>query len=103
MIFFRDCVLDIYLDGVSNVAEIFPNRNRSNGYSYVIDFDLEELRRLTIRERFRPFNGTQIFPSRFPSNSVITFQLATLNETIELLLGFNRATGQQRQLLIEIK
>ncbi|CAF1602756.1 unnamed protein product [Rotaria magnacalcarata] len=94
---------DIYLDGVSNVAEIFPNRNRSNGYSYVIDFDLEELRRLTIRERFRPFNGTQIFPSRFPSNSVITFQLATLNETIELLLGFNRATGQQRQLLIEIK
>ncbi|CAF5149064.1 unnamed protein product, partial [Rotaria magnacalcarata] len=40
---------------------------------------------------------------RFPSNSVITFQLATLNETIELLLGFNRATGQQRQLLIEIK
>ncbi|CAF4201970.1 unnamed protein product, partial [Rotaria magnacalcarata] len=35
--------------------------------------------------------------------SVITFQLATLNETIELLLGFNRATGQQRQLLIEIK
>ncbi|CAF0759715.1 unnamed protein product [Rotaria sp. Silwood1] len=94
---------DIYLDGVSNVAEVFPNRNRSNGFHYVIDFDLEELRRLSIRERFIPFNGTQVFPLRLPSNTNISFRLSTLNETVELLLGLNRATGQRRQLLIEIK
>ncbi|CAF4168801.1 unnamed protein product, partial [Rotaria sordida] len=94
---------DIYLDGVSNVAEIFPNRNHSNGFHYVIDFDLAELRRLSIRERFIPFNGTQVFPLRFPSNTNISFHLSTLNETIELLLGLNRATRQRRQLLIEIK
>ncbi|CAF2392476.1 unnamed protein product [Rotaria sp. Silwood2] len=94
---------DIYLDGVSNVAEIFPNRNRSNGFHYVIDFDLDELRRLSIRERFIPFNGTQVFPLRFPSNANVSFHLSTLNETIELLLGLNRATGQRHQLLIEIK
>ncbi|CAF0988143.1 unnamed protein product [Rotaria sordida] len=66
---------DIYLDGVTNVSGIFPNRNRSDVLNYVIDFDLYELLR---------------------------FYLSTLNETIELLFGLNRATGRQRQLLIEI-
>ncbi|CAF1065624.1 unnamed protein product [Rotaria sordida] len=67
---------DIYLDGVTNVSDIFPNRNRSDVLNYVIDFNLYELLR---------------------------FYLSTLNETIELLFGLNRATGRQRQLLIEIK
>jgi glycerophosphoryl diester phosphodiesterase len=48
-------------------------------------------------------NGTQVYPLRFPSKSNVPFRLPTLNETIELLLGLNRATGRQRQLLIEIK
>jgi glycerophosphoryl diester phosphodiesterase len=91
------------LDAVSNVAEIFPNRNRSNGLHYVIDFDLQELRQLTIHERIRPFNGTQVFPLRFPANTSVHFQLSTLNETIELILGLNRATGRRRELLVEIK
>ncbi len=95
--------IDIYLNGVSNVAEIFPNRNRSNGLHYVIDFDLNELRLLSIHERVIPFNGTQIFPLRFPSNASVPFHLSTLNETIELLLGLNRATRRRRELLIEIK
>jgi glycerophosphoryl diester phosphodiesterase len=88
---------------VSNVAEIFPNRNRSDGFHYVIDFNLKELRQLTIHERLRPFNGTQIFPLRFPANTSVQFQLATFNETIELILGLNRATGRRRELLVEIK
>jgi glycerophosphoryl diester phosphodiesterase len=91
------------LDAVSNVAEIFPNRNRSNGLHYVIDFDLKELRLLRINERIRPLNGTQVFPLRFPSNTSVPFHLSTLNETIELLLGLNYATGRRRELLIEIK
>ena len=95
--------IDIYLNAVSNVDEVFPNRNRSNGLHYVIDFDLEELRRLKIHERVWLFNGTQVFPLRFPSNSSVLFRLPTLNETIELLLGLNAATGQRRELLIEIK
>jgi glycerophosphoryl diester phosphodiesterase len=97
------CFTDIYLNSVSNVEEVFPNRNRSNGLHYVLDFDLKELRRLTIHERVRPLNGTQVFPLRFPANTNVPFRLATLNETIELLLGLNAATGQRRQLLIEIK
>ncbi|CAF2389203.1 unnamed protein product [Rotaria sp. Silwood2] len=94
---------DIYLDGVTNVGDVFPNRSHSDGLNYVIDFDLDELRRLNIHERVRPLNGTQVYPLRFPSKSKVPFHLSTLNETIELLLGLNRATGRQRQLLIEIK
>jgi glycerophosphoryl diester phosphodiesterase len=91
------------LDGVSNVAELYPNRNRSNGLHYVIDFDLEEIRHLNIHERVQPLNGSQIFPLRFPSNTNVPFRASTLNETIELLLGLNRATGRRRELLVEIK
>ncbi len=92
------------MDAVSNVAEIFPGRNHSNGLHYVIDFDLEELRQLSIHERvFIPFNGTQVFPLRFPSNTSVRFHLSTLNETIELILGLNHATSRQRDLIIEIK
>ncbi len=91
------------MDAVSNVADVFPNRNRSDGLHYVIDFDLEELQRLNVHERIRPLNGTQVFPLRFPSNANVAFRLSTLNETIELLLGLNRATGLRRQLLVEIK
>ncbi|UJR10412.1 hypothetical protein I4U23_014616 [Adineta vaga] len=94
---------DIYLDGVTNVGEVLPGRNRSNGLSYVIDFTLDELRDLTVHERVRPLNGTQTFPLRFPAKFNVNFRLSTLNETIELLLGLNRATGRKRQLLIEIK
>jgi glycerophosphoryl diester phosphodiesterase len=102
-LFFSSSILDIYLDGVTNVGEILPNRNRSDGLNYVIDFTLEDLRKLNVHERVIPLNGTQVYPLRFPSNSNVTFHLSTLNETIELILGLNRATNRQRQLLIEIK
>lgn len=88
---------------MSNVETTFPNRKRSDGFFYVIDFDLEELRRLKVYERVQPLNKSSVFPGRFPSNSNVSFHLATLNETIEFILGLNRAFGQQRQLLIEIK
>ena len=91
------------MDGVTNVTEVYPNRNRSDGLNYVVDFDLDELRRLKIHERVHPLNGTPVYPLRFPSKSNVNFHLTTLNETIELLLGLNRATKRQHQLLIEIK
>jgi glycerophosphoryl diester phosphodiesterase len=69
----------------------------------VIDFDLIDLRRLSIHERIVPFTNTQVYPSRFPSSSNVSFHLSTLNETIELLLGLSHSTDRQYQLLIEIK
>ncbi|CAF2956470.1 unnamed protein product [Rotaria sp. Silwood2] len=94
---------DLYLNAISNVDDIFPNRNRSDGYHYVIDFDLNELRRLTIHERTLPFINIQVYPSRFPASSAVPFHLSTLNETIELLFGLSHSTNRQYQLLIEIK
>ncbi len=91
------------MDAVTDVGKIFPNRSRSNGLNYVIDFTLEELRKLNVSERVIPLNGTQVYPLRFPSQSNVHFRLSTLNETIELILGLNYATGHQRELLIEIK
>ncbi|CAF2683712.1 unnamed protein product [Rotaria sp. Silwood2] len=94
---------DLYLNAISNVDDIFPNRNRSDGYHYVIDFDLNELRRLTIHERTLPFINIQVYPSRFPASSAVPFHLSTLNETVELLFGLSHSTNRQYQLLIEIK
>ena len=91
------------MNAVSNVEQIFPDRNRSDGFHYVVDFDLQELRQLSIHERVRPFNGTQVYPLRFPANTSVPFHISTLNETIELILGLNRATGRRRDLLVEIK
>lgn len=85
------------------MREIFRNQSHSNGLNYVIEFTLSELRQLRVHERVVPGTNESVFPLRFPSNSKVPFQLSTLNETIELLLGLNRATGRQRQLLIEIK
>lgn len=96
-------LIDLFLNAISNVEQIFPDRNRSDGLYYVIDFDLQELRQLRIHERLRLFNGTQVYPLRFPANTSISFQIPTLNETIELIMGLNRATGRLRDLLVEIK
>lgn len=100
---FSNIYSDIYLDGVSDVSKQFPNRSRADGLNYVLDFTLSQIRQLNIHERVWPSNGSQVYPSRFPANSTVPFQLATLNETIELILGLNRATGHRRELLIEIK
>ena len=39
---------DIYLDEKTNVAELFPEKTRSDGRYYVFDFTLAELRGLTL-------------------------------------------------------
>jgi glycerophosphoryl diester phosphodiesterase len=79
---------DIYLDEVTNVADVFPDRKRINDSRfYAIDFTLDEIKTLKASERFRftPPNA-QIFPNRFPAGTS-SFQLNTLSEEIELLQG----------------
>ena len=43
---------DHLLDTVSNVREIYPDRARADGSYYVVDFTLDEIRRLAVYERF---------------------------------------------------
>lgn len=93
----------MFLDAISNVREIFPGRNRSDGLNYLIDFDLVELEKLRVHERVDPTSGEQIYPQRFPWKSEIDLKISTLNETLQFLLGFRRSTNRNLEILIELK
>jgi len=95
---------DHYLDRVTNVAEVYPNRNRKDGRYYVIDFTLSEITQLEMTERFKIENGKQIvvFPQRFPIWKS-SFRVHTFQEEIELIQGLNKSTGKNVGLYTEIK
>lgn len=59
---------DHFLDNLTDVATKFPNRARSDGRYYVIDFTLAELRELKTTENFFIKNGEMkpVYPGRFP-------------------------------------
>jgi len=95
---------DHYLDRVTNVAELFPERIREDGRYYAIDFTLAEIQTLLMTEGFTLENGqpTAIFPERFPlwqSN----FKVHTLADEIELIQGLNKSTGKDVGIYPEIK
>lgn len=96
---------DHYLDRVTDVAERFPDRARSDGRYYAIDFTLAEIKTLRVTEGFKlDDRGNKVagFPQRFPmwqSN----FQVATLAEEIELIQGLNKTLGYDIGIYPEIK
>lgn len=93
---------DKTLDATTNVAQVFPKRARDDGHFYAIDFHIDELRRLSLRERIEPATGAPRFPDRWPSDQG-QFQLVTFEELIELTRELNRSTGRQVGLYPELK
>lgn len=93
---------DLYLEAVTNVADLFPDRRRDDGHWYAIDLTLEEIKRLRVHERIDPRTGRPVFPGRFPVGRG-AFRIATLAEEIELIQGLNRTTGRQVGIYPEIK
>ena len=93
---------DIHLDGVTNVADIFPNRYRNDGRFYALDFTLAEIRQLRVHERRDQETGKRVFPKRFPATGS-TFFVPTLLEEIELIQGMNASRGMQTGIYPEIK
>ncbi|CAM1359671.1 glycerophosphodiester phosphodiesterase [Tenacibaculum xiamenense] len=93
---------DIYLDDVTNVATIFPERKREDDRYYVIDFTFAELQQLKVTERFKPSTGKQFYPNRFPKNKG-NFRLHSLSQEIELIQGLNYSTGKSIGIYPEIK
>lgn len=94
---------DIHLDRVTNVALRFPGRQRDDGRYYVRDFDLAELRELTVWERFSDSAGNEpVFPQRFPAKSG-GFGIATLDEELRMIRGLNQAAGRAVGIYPEIK
>jgi glycerophosphoryl diester phosphodiesterase len=84
---------DVTLNSISNVAEVFPDRAIDGKY-FVHDFTLDELRRLSLSER----NAD----GRFPPGSG-RFQIATLEEHIQLIQGLNESRNHKAGLYVEVK
>ena len=95
---------DHFLDRVSNVARIYPNRARPDGRFYAIDFTLDELRKLQLTGGFDVTNNQVVanFPKRF-SVWKSTFQIHTFAEEIEFIQGLNQSTGRSVGIYPEIK
>jgi glycerophosphoryl diester phosphodiesterase len=93
---------DLHLDDVTDVALKFPGRQRSDGRHYVIDFDLAELKTLTVFERRAPGRAAAKYPARFPADTGL-FGIATLAEELALIGGLNRSTGRAAGIYPEIK
>jgi glycerophosphoryl diester phosphodiesterase len=91
---------DVTIDAVTDVAELFPDRARADGGFYAIDFDLDELRQLSVMERAE--HGEQVYPRRFPRGAS-RFGIATLAEEIELIQGLNLSTGREAGIYPEVK
>lgn len=93
---------DIYLEEVTNVTSVFPDRKREDGRYYVIDFTFEELRQLNVNERIDRKTGEVVYPGRFPSGNS-SFALHSLQDEIELIQGLNKSTGKEVGIYPEIK
>ena len=93
---------DIHLEGVSDVADQFPDRAREDGRWYARDFDLEELKLLRVFERMNDDGSAAVYSGRFPYKTG-NFRFSTLNEEIELTQGLNRSTGRNVGIYPEIK
>lgn len=92
---------DHFLDSVTNVATIFPQRARDDGRFYVIDFTLDEIRSLRMTEVFTA-SKQAVYPDRFPLWQS-TFKVHTLEHEIELIQGLNKSTGKNIGIYPEIK
>ena len=92
---------DIFLDRVTDVAAVFPGRERGDGRFYVRDFVLEELQALHVWERMNA-DGTPVYPQRYPAKSG-NFQVSTLREELAFIQRLNEQTGRCAGIYPEIK
>lgn len=95
---------DHYLDRVTNVADVYPERKRQDGRYYAIDFTLEEIKGLEMTEGFNIKDGERVagYKGRFPIWKS-TFRVHTLAEEIELIQGLNKSTGNNIGIYPEVK
>lgn len=87
------CLHDVHLELTTNVEEKFPNRKRTDGHWYSVDFTLSEIKSLHVHERTA---------NRFPRGKA-QFDLPTFEEMIELVQGLNRTSGREVGIYPELK
>ncbi len=94
---------DHYLDAMTNVAELYPDRRRKDGLHYAVDFTLEEIKKLRLHERVDPATGRALHPGRFPAESAVHFEIPTLEEEIDFIQGLNKSMAMDVGFYIEPK
>ena len=95
---------DHSLNTSTDVAQKFPNRKRSDGAYYVIDFTLAELKSLTVHERRQDNMKDMVFPDRFPSIDTISdFRIPTFEEFILTVQGLNKSRNKDIGIAPEMK
>ena len=100
---------DPYLDRVTNVMEVFPERSRKvfgETRWLAIDFTLQEIKSLSMTEAFSIDKDSKKlkanYPTRFPLFKS-SFRVSTLAEEIEMIQGLNHSTGKDIGIYVEIK
>ena len=93
---------DEQIDTVTDVAKKFPRRHRGDGRFYAIDFTVDELKQLSVSERFDPRSGKAVFAQRYPVGKG-DFRIATLDEEITFIKTINRTIGREAGIYPEIK
>ena len=82
------CLHDLTLESVSNVEQRFPARKRPDGRWYAMDFDLDEIKALTVTGRGGDWGGAQI---------------PTLEEMLMLVRRLNTAYKRDVGVVPELK
>lgn len=97
-------VHDHFLDGISNVADYFPDHARADGHFYVMDFTLAEIRQLQMTEPFIQHAGQQqaVYPNRFPLWAS-RFSIHTFEEELQFIRGLEKTLSCSIGLYVEIK
>ena len=92
---------DLYLERVTDVADVFPARNRDDGHYYAIDFDWEEIRELVVSCDAAAVAA--LVDAAAPAASGELLRICTLDEEIEFIRGLNRAGSHVAGIYPEIK
>lgn len=94
---------DIYLDYSTNIKEIYPNMARADGHIYINDLTLDEIKKLTARERTKADFITPAYPDRFPVTDALPIGVPTLDEMLILIRGLDKSTGHNIGVCIDPK
>lgn len=93
---------DIHLETICDAAKVFPDRKRSDGHYYAIDFTFDEIKQLHANERINLKTGKAFYPNRFPLGAS-SFQIPSLEEELQFIQGLNKSTGRVAGIYPEIK
>jgi len=94
---------DVFLDRVTNVAEIYPERAREDGRYYAIDFDWAEIRSLAVTAKPPYGTAEHLETARAIAAAAGPPRICTLGEEIEFIHGLNRKFDRATGIYPEIK